>query len=178
MVAESEHDGVGDDGQGRHVEPLEAPVVPEPIDQFHRGRRIDGEEDAGLRRRGHAADHGLCHALLDPAHGRPRLALAPLGRRPGEMCGQVLARDDPVCSVTGHVHQVDAVLPGHEADGWRGERSCRRGRSGRPLGGDRLPVCAAVAAPAAGGRLGRSVTHQQRHLLVGLDRVGWCGVRS
>ena len=78
-----------------------------------------------------------------------------------------------------HVRQVDAVLPGHEAHGWGGERPGRRGRGrvgwGR-LGGDPLPVPAAVAAPSARRRLGRAVADQHRHLLVGFARMGSAAV--
>ena len=51
-------------------------------------------------------------------------------RRPGEVRGQVLARDDPAGAVAAHVRQVDAVLAGHEAHGWRGERAVRAGVGG------------------------------------------------
>ena len=51
--------------------------------------------------------------------------------------------------------------------------ACCAGGSG---GGDPLPVPAAVAAPAARRRLGRAVADQHRHLLLGADWVGGCGL--
>ena len=48
---------------------LEVPVPAEPLDQLDGLRRVDGEEDTGLRRRGDAVHHGRGHVLLDAADG-------------------------------------------------------------------------------------------------------------
>ena len=153
------------DRQRRHAQPLEVPVVAEALDQLHRGGHVDREEHAGLRRRGHAADHGLGHVLLDAPYRRPRLAgtVSAVGttRRAGQMGGQVLARDDAAGPVAGDVGEVDPVLPGHEPDRRRGQRPGSGG--GRPAPGT-VAMPAPVAA-AAGRRLRRAVTHEHGHLV-------------
>src|SRR6202453_1892876 len=86
---------------------------------------------------------------------------------------KVLACDDSAGAVAGHVHQVDAILAGHEAHG-RCSQWTRRGRRCRWWcrwwqwrGGGSLPVPAPVAASAARGRLRRAVADEHRHLFLG-----------
>ena len=71
---QGEHHGPGHDGEWRDVDSLEVPVGPQALDELRGRRRIERQEHARLRRRGHAADHGLGHVLLDAAHRRPGLA--------------------------------------------------------------------------------------------------------
>ena len=81
VVAQGEDHRPRHDRQRRHVQPVEAPVLAQAPDQLHRRRDVDRQEHAGLRRRGHTADHGLGHVPLHAADRCSRLAPVAVRRR-------------------------------------------------------------------------------------------------